>query len=85
MNAVSQEPGAAAAADRLLRMRRGEQVELRSGMDLTAVRQEMNELSPSGYPFVYGPGRSVGGWGHPSPDGREWAFDRPGDAAGTRT
>jgi hypothetical protein len=59
MTAVSQVPGqarpgqaVAAAADRLLRMRRGEQVELQSGMDLTAVWQEMNELSPGGYRFV---------------------------------
>jgi hypothetical protein len=29
-------------------MRRGEQVELQSGIDLTAAWQEMNELSPGG-------------------------------------
>ena len=61
MTAVSQVPGqarpgqavaVAAAANRLLRMRHGEQVELQSGMDLTAVWQEMNELSPGGYRFV---------------------------------
>ena len=42
----------AAAVDRLLRMRRGEQVELRSGADLDPVWREMDELSPDGYRFT---------------------------------
>ena len=73
MTAVSQVPGqarpgqaVAAASDRLLRMRRGEQVELQSGMDLTAVWREMNELNPGGYRFVSLPGRAGGGCGSPA-------------------
>jgi hypothetical protein len=42
----------AAAVDRLLRMRRGEQVELRSGADLDQVWREISELSPGGYRFT---------------------------------
>jgi uncharacterized protein (DUF2249 family) len=42
----------AAVADRLLRMRGGEQVELRSGVDLDAVWREMSRLSPGGYLFA---------------------------------
>ena len=42
-----------AAADRLLRLRRGEQVELRSGRDPWLVWQQMDEVSPGGYGFAY--------------------------------
>ena len=42
----------AAAVDRLLRMRRGEQVELQSGTDLGPVWREISELSPGGYQFI---------------------------------
>jgi uncharacterized protein (DUF2249 family) len=42
-----------AAVDRLFRLRRGEQVELRSGRDPAAVWRRMDELSPGGYGFVY--------------------------------
>jgi hypothetical protein len=42
----------AAATDRLLRMRRGEQVELQWSTDLNAVWREITELSPSGYRFT---------------------------------
>lgn len=48
-----------AATDRLLRLRRGEQVELRSGRDPWLVWQRMDEVSPGGYGFAYmkeGPG-----------------------------
>ena len=38
-----------AAVDRLLRMPRGEQVELRSGTDLDPVWREISELVPDGY------------------------------------
>lgn len=50
----------AAAVDRLLRMRRGEEVELQSGADLDPVWREISTLSPGGYRFVSlqdGPGR----------------------------
>ncbi len=50
----------AAAVDRLLRMRRGEQVELQSGADISPVWREMDQLSPGGYGFVSleeGPGQ----------------------------
>lgn len=42
----------AAAADRLLRMRRGEQVELRAGTGLDPVWREVSKLSPDGYQFT---------------------------------
>ena len=42
----------AAATDRLLRMRRGEQVELQWSTDLNPVWREMNKLSPDGYRFT---------------------------------
>ena len=42
----------AAAVDRLLRMRRGEQVELQSGADLDPVWREISTLSPDGYQFT---------------------------------
>jgi hypothetical protein len=50
----------AAAVDRLLRMRHGEQIELQSGADLSPVWREMDQISPGGYWFVSiedGPGR----------------------------
>lgn len=47
-------PGQAvrAAVDRLLRMGRGEQVELRSGTGLDSVWREISELCPGGYRFT---------------------------------
>lgn len=47
-------PGQAvgAAVDRLLRMGRGEQVELRSAASLDRVWREIGELSPDGYQFT---------------------------------
>ena len=42
----------AAAVDRLLRMRRGEKVELQSATDLDPVWREISELSPDGYQFI---------------------------------
>jgi uncharacterized protein (DUF2249 family) len=42
----------AAAVDRLLRMGRGERVELQSGADLDPVWREISELSPNGYQFT---------------------------------
>ena len=42
----------AAAVDRLLRMRRGEQVELQAGIDLDPVWREISKLSPDGYQFT---------------------------------
>ncbi len=42
----------AAAVDRLLRMRRGEQIELQSGTGLDPVWREISELSPGGYQFT---------------------------------
>jgi uncharacterized protein (DUF2249 family) len=38
--------------DRLLRMRRGEQVELESGTDLDPVWREISEFSPDSYQFT---------------------------------
>jgi uncharacterized protein (DUF2249 family) len=42
----------AAAVDRLLRARRGEQVELRSGTDVSPVWREMDHLCPGRYEFA---------------------------------
>ena len=42
----------AAAVDRLLRMRHGEQIELQSGTDLSPVWREIDQISPAGYSFV---------------------------------
>lgn len=50
----------AAAVHRLLRLRRGEQVELQSSADISPVWQGVNKLRPGGYWFVSlveGPGR----------------------------
>ncbi len=52
LDALPRDQAVAAAVDRLLRMRRGEQAELRSGTDLTDVWREMSELSPGGYRFT---------------------------------
>ena len=38
--------------DRLLRMRRGEQVELQCGTSLDPVWREISKLSPGGYRFT---------------------------------
>jgi uncharacterized protein (DUF2249 family) len=60
LDALPQDQAVAAAVDRLLRLRRGEQVELQSGSDLDPVWREMNKLSPAGYRFTVlqdGPGR----------------------------
>jgi uncharacterized protein (DUF2249 family) len=42
-----------AATERLLRLRRGEQVELRSGRDPWLVWRRMDDVSPGGYGFAY--------------------------------
>lgn len=60
LDALPDGQAVAAATDRLLRMRRGEQVELRAGTGLDPVWQEISKLSPDGYQFTVlqdGPGR----------------------------
>jgi uncharacterized protein (DUF2249 family) len=52
LDALSQDQAVAAAVDRLLRLRRGEQVELQSSTDISPVWREMDQLSPGGYWFV---------------------------------
>lgn len=52
LDALPRGQAVAAAVDRLLRMRQGEQVELLSGMDLEPVWREISELSPGGYRFT---------------------------------
>jgi len=52
LDALPQDQAVAAAVDRLLRMRRGEHVELQSGTDLDPVWREVSELSPDGYRFT---------------------------------
>ena len=52
LDALPSDQAAAAAVDRLLRMRRGEQVELQSGAGLDPVWREISELSPDGYQFT---------------------------------
>ena len=52
LDALPPGPSVAAAVDRLLRMRRGEQVELQSGTDLDPVWREISEISPGGYRFT---------------------------------
>ena len=42
----------AAAVDRLLHMRHGEQIELQSGADITPVWRELDHMSPGGYQFA---------------------------------
>jgi len=52
LDALPGEAAVDAAVDRLLRMGRGEQVELRSGASLDGVWREISELSPGGYQFT---------------------------------
>jgi uncharacterized protein (DUF2249 family) len=52
LDALPPDQAVAAAVDRLLRMRRGEQVELQSGAGLDAVWREISDLSPGGYQFT---------------------------------
>ena len=52
LDALPRDQAVAAAVDRLLRMRRGEQVELQSGTDMNPVWREISELSPGGYRFT---------------------------------
>ena len=52
LDALPSDQAVAAAVDRLLRMRRGEQVELQSGAGLDPVWREISQLSPDGYQFT---------------------------------
>jgi hypothetical protein len=52
LDALPQDQAVAAAVDRLLRMRRGEQVELQWGTDLNRVWREISEISSGGYRFT---------------------------------
>jgi uncharacterized protein (DUF2249 family) len=52
LDALPADQAVAAAVDRLLRMRRGEQVELQSGTGLDPVWREISKLSPGGYQFT---------------------------------
>jgi uncharacterized protein (DUF2249 family) len=52
LDALPRTQAVAAAVDRLLRMRHGEQVELVSGADLEPVWREISELSPDGYRYT---------------------------------
>ncbi|HET9967309.1 MAG TPA: hemerythrin domain-containing protein, partial [Streptosporangiaceae bacterium] len=52
LDALPKDQAVAAAVDRLLRMRHGEQVELQSGTELNPVWREVSELSPDGYRFT---------------------------------
>jgi uncharacterized protein (DUF2249 family) len=52
LDALPDDQAVAAAVDRLLRMRRGEQVELQAGIDLDPVWREISKLSPDGYQFT---------------------------------
>ena len=52
LDALPSDQAVAAAVDRLVRMRRGEQVELQSGAGLDPVWREISELSPDGYQFT---------------------------------
>ena len=52
LDALPQEEAVVAAVDRLLRMRRGEQVELLASKDLDPVWREISALSPDGYQFT---------------------------------
>ncbi len=53
LDALPRDQVAEAAADRALRLRYGEQVELRSGSDPYRVRQRVDELAPGRYGFIY--------------------------------
>ena len=52
LDALPDGQAVAAAVDRLLRMRRGEQVELQSSTGLDPVWREISRLSPDGYQFT---------------------------------
>ena len=52
LDALPPQEAVGAAVDRLLRMRRGEQVELRSGASLDPVWREISELCPGVYQFT---------------------------------
>ena len=52
LDALPPDQAVAAAVDRLLRVRRGEQIELRSGTDISPVWREMDQLSPDQYRFA---------------------------------
>ena len=52
LDALPQGEAVAAAVERLLRMRRGEQVELQCGTGLDPVWREISKLSPGGYQFT---------------------------------
>ena len=52
LDVLPREEAVDAAVDRLLRMRRGEWVEIRSGTDPEPVWQQVSELSPDGYQFT---------------------------------
>lgn len=52
LDALPPGQSADAAVDRLLRMGRGEQVELQSGASLDRVWREISELTPGGYQFI---------------------------------
>jgi uncharacterized protein (DUF2249 family) len=52
LDALPADQAVAAAVDRLLRMRRGEQVELQSGTGLDPVWREISKLSRGGYQFT---------------------------------
>lgn len=52
LDALPSGQAVAAAVDRLLRMRRGEQVELQSGTDLDLVWREISELGQADYRFT---------------------------------
>jgi hypothetical protein len=66
LGALPRSEAVAAVVDRLLRMRRGEKVELRSGADLDPVWREISTLSPGGYRFtvLQGRGGRVADAGH---------------------
>lgn len=53
LDALPPEQAVSAIAERLLRLRRGEEVELRSASDPFAVWQRMDELAPRRYGFAY--------------------------------
>jgi Hemerythrin HHE cation binding domain len=52
LDALPQDEAATAAVDRLLRVSRGEQVELQFSASLDRVWREISELSPGGYQFT---------------------------------
>lgn len=53
LDALPADQAADAAADRLLRLGRGEQVELRASRDPVAIWQRIGELAPGDYGFAY--------------------------------